>query len=293
MIASPPPVAWLNGVLIPSRDLHLSVDDAGFRQGVIAVERLRTYEGRVAALESHVVRWRRTLEALSLNLAVDVDDIRERIDALIEANRDWVTQNHDCGIVMLATPGTPSAGPEAPEPTQIVHLLPLDLTKILHHRATGQPLFITDVEQPSGKCWPRDIKVRCRLHYYLADQQARDHHPGAVGLLIDHDGTITESSVANIAILRDQQVIAPPIDQVLPGITQDLVKQACDEVGLVWRTERLWPAEVREADEVWLMGTDGGLWFANRVDGRAIHGEQPGPCYVRTLTAFDRLIRSA
>ena len=279
-----PLIAWQNGSFIPEADLRISVNDIGFRQSVIAVERLRTYHGRVAALDAHIVRWRRTLEELYLNIQVDVDELRERMERLLERNRDWLNVVGDCGIVLLATPGL-SGGVAGVN--ELCHLISLDLQKIAQHRQSGQPVFITDVEQPSAKCWPRDIKVRCRLHYYLADTQAREHHPAAIGVLTDHDGTITETSVANIAVVRGGRVIAPPKDQVLPGITQQQVERCCEALSIPWTYERLWPAQVREADELWLMGTDGGLWFANRIDGAAISDGKPGEYFAQALAAFD------
>ncbi len=289
MTHSSPTIAWHNGVFISTDRLHVGVDDIGFRQSVIAVERLRTYHGKVTALEAHVVRWRRTLEELYLTTPVVLNDIQARIAHLLSENRGWLNDVGDCGIVMLATPGMPGRS-DYPYGNEWIHLIPIDHAKIAQHQTAGQPLFITNVEQPSSRCWPRDIKVRCRLHYYLADQQAREHHPDAVGLLIDQDGTITETSVANIAIVRGGQILTPPSDQVLPGITQQIVQQACHELGLPWQCERLWPAEIREADEVWLMGTDGGLWFANRVDGGNIGKPLPGPMYRRVMPVFQVVV---
>jgi branched-chain amino acid aminotransferase len=287
---SSPPVAWHDGQFVNASELRISLDDVGFRQGVVAVERMRTYGGKVSALEPHIVRWRRTLEELYLAIPVDLDQIRERVESLLERNRDWLSIAGDCGIVMLATPGTAQPAGGCSTPNEILHLMPISHHKVERHRTLGQPVFVTDVEQPSGKCWPRDIKVRCRLHYYLADMQAREHHPDAVGLLIDHDGTVTETSVANLAIVRRGKIFSPPVDQVLPGVTQQLVREACQRVGFEWCEERLWPSEVRDADEVWLMGTDGGLWFANRVDGHPIQREKPGPSYQRVQDAFSQMV---
>jgi len=286
-----PTMAWQNGIFTPFDDVHVPLNDAGFRQGVVAVERLRTYHGAVAALEAHIVRWRRTLEELYISMSIDVEMIERRIDQLLKENQGWLNDVGDCGIVMLATPGSPVEIGSIARPNEMMHLIAIDHQKVERHRVHGQPLFVTNVEQPSGKCWPRDIKVRCRLHYYLADQQAHEHHLDSVGLLVDHDGTVTESSVANIAIVKNGKVMLPPIDQVLPGITQQIVQSACVQAGVSWQYERLWPAEIREADEVWLMGTDGGLWFANRVDGAKIATGGPGNLYSICLPIFDQMIR--
>ncbi len=286
-----PPTAWQNGSFIDHSELRIDFDDIGFRQGVIAVERLRTYGGNVAQLNRHVIRWRRTLEELYLTLGVVTDEIAARIGELLRLNQTWLDQVGDCGIVMLASPGI-TTGPSPAQPNQWMHLIELDHARIAAQRTHGQRLFITDVQQPADRCWPRDIKVRCRLHYYLADAQAREHHRDAIGLLVDHDGTVTETSVANIAIVRGDVVYSPPVDQVLPGITEACIRELVQATGRVWNHEALWPAEIREADEVWLMGTDGGLWYASHVDGSPVgKGPSPGtagPIYSEILKAFDK-----
>ena len=279
--------AWHNGQLVNASDLSVPVTDIGFRQGVVAVERLRTYDGRVASLHAHVVRWRRTIEELYLSVAVDTDAIGERIESLLEKNRGFIDEVRDCGITMLATPGDATSG----QANEMMHLNAIDHERVARHRKDGQSIFVTDIHQPSGRCWPRDIKVRCRLHYYLADMQARDHHEDAAGLLVDDDGSVTDTSTSNIAIVKNSIVTSPPPGQVLPGVTQQTVRQVCSSAGVHWHDEALWPAEIRDADEVWLMGTDGGWWFANRVDGAAV-GQGKTPSLYQTLHPdFDKEIR--
>lgn len=281
----------------------VSVDDVGFRQSVVAVERLRTYNGRVIELHPHLIRYRRTLDFLGIDACVDEAAISSRIDELIVRNQSWCAGEHDFGITMLATPGemTPTRSNLSSASdyqqiitqiiTQIVHLNPLDHQKIRHHQLSGQPLVVTDVKQPPAESWPRDIKVRCRLHYYLADRQAREFAGGGVGVLIDADGSITETSVANLAIVIDGEIVSPPREQVLPGVTQDLVQRIASGMAIPWRHETIYPAEIRTSDEIILMGTDGGIWFANQVDGHPINGEQPGEIYKKLLNGFDSYVQ--
>lgn len=265
--------------------IGIGLNDIGFRQSVVAVERLRTYNGRVLQLASHLVRYRRTLDFLGIDLCVERETFAPIISELIHRNQIWCDQERDFGITLLATPGE-----SASSPTSIIHLNPLDHSKIRQQRTSGQPLVVTAVKQPARECWPRDIKVRCRLHYYLADREARQFAGGAIGVLIDHDGSVTETSVANLAVVVKGEIISPPSEQVLPGITQALVQRLAMETGISWRNEIIYPAELRAADEVILMGTDGGIWFANRVDGQPIHDQQPGEVYKQLLTSFDRYV---
>ncbi len=270
---------------ISADELCVSVDDIGFRQSVVAVERLRTYGRRLVCLPQHIIRWRRTLDHLAIPVPVDEDAIAARIDELIGRNEPWCRQQGDFGITMLATPGCdPRRGAGA---TEILHLNPLNQAKIQRHRDLGQPLVITDVQQPPEKSWPRDIKVRCRLHYYLADRAAQQINPDAVGVLLDADGSVTETSIASLAICRAGGIVSPPPAQVLPGITQQVVQQVAQQLGVAWSHATLFPADLREAEEVWLMGTDGGLWFADRVDGVLIGDGCPGVVYQKLLAGFD------
>lgn len=275
---------------MPLGQVGIGVNDVGFRQSVVAVERLRTYGGSVLDLQPHLIRYRRTLDFLGIDFNVDEVAIAHLIDELIDRNKAWCEAEKDFGITMLATPGDSMPG-NVPNATQIIHLNPLDHPKIEQHQATGQPLVVTSVKQPAPECWPRDIKVRCRLHYYWADRQARQFTSNAIGVLIDSDGTITETSVANLAIVVRGEIVSPPSEQVLPGITQDLAQRIAFAHGISWRNEKIYPAELRSADEVILMGTDGGIWFANRVDGQPIHDGRPGKIHQKLLHGFDRHVR--
>lgn len=284
-------LAWANPgreAWVPFPQLAVSIQDVGFRQGVVAVERLRTYDGRVFELTEHLTRWRRTLEHLQIRTDSTDSRLGGLIRSLIDHNRDWCRAAGDFGITLLATPGRID-DPQS-RPSEWLHLNPLPAELIAKRRAAGQPLMITPVQQPSPHCWPRDIKVRCRLHYYSADAFARQLGPDALGVLVDADGSITDTSIANLVLFRDGRILSPPIEQVLPGVTQHVVRGLAKQIGLAWQHLTLFPADVRGADEVWLMGTDGGLWFANRVDGAPIGDGLAGPVYQRLLAEWDRYV---
>jgi len=266
---------------VAASSIGVSANDIGFRQGVVAVERLRTYHGRPAHFDRHLVRWRRTLDFLGIAVSTDSAEINDRITELIRRNRSWCDAAGDFGITMVATPG------EATRPTEMMHLNPLDHAQIARRQSVGQPLVITGVCQPPMQSWPRDIKVRCRLHYYQADRIARQLMSDGLGVLVDADGSVTETSVANLAIVINNEIWSPPPSHVLPGVTQEWVEQLASDLAFSWGYRPIYPAELRQADEVWLMGTDGGLWFADRVDGVPVGDGTGGRVYRKLLAAFE------
>lgn len=261
--------------------MALGIDDLGFLQGVTAVERLRTWSGQLPLLDEHLRRFQHTAETLKI---VGLPTAEQLADLMRQLRTHNATDS-DTGIVIFATPGRrPSTGsPVAPnnaapnnadsvtlagtQPTLGIHCSPLDFPRLERLRRDGQPLVITDVRQPPLDCWPRDIKVRCRIHYYLADQQAREHDPEAGGVLIDDDSSITETSTANVLAVFGNRLVIPPAGRVLPGVMLQTVCRLAEQEGLEIERRPIAAEMLTEADEVLLTGSEAGLWPASKIDG--------------------------
>lgn len=279
-------IGFLRGQWVPHSQMHLGVDDIGFRQGVTSVERLRTYQGRIFALEAHLRRWQWSNDKLGIEPLPSAKETTEKLNELLQRNQVLIRHEQEIGITMFATPGTPGGS----SPTFGLHLNRLNHERIQLHRQRGQPLIVTDVRQPPSASWPRSIKSRARIHYFLADAFAARHRDHSLGVLIDEDGSITETSTSNIAIVKQDQIISPPADRVLAGVTQLMIEILAQDLSLPWSKAPVSIEHLIDADEVLLMGTDGGIWFANSVSNREISGGNPGSTYLALRDAFDHLI---
>ena len=277
------PIGYLNGQWVPQSELRVSVSDDGFRYAATAVERLRTYGRKIFQLPAHLRRWRGTLAAIGIEGTPNDAVIEKLVDELLCKNTPTTDRLGDIGVVIVATPGF---GNESP--TLAIHLNIIDHRLVIDRHRYGQPLVVTDVVQPSPMSWPRGIKVRCRLHYYLADQIARQSHAGASGVLLDEDGSITETSISNIAIVKDGEIVSPPKDRVLGGITQSVTERIAKQHSMRWTKRAVSVLELVSADEVLLMGTDSGIWFACSVDGETKMANPSGSVYSVLRSGFDR-----
>lgn len=281
-------VGYLNGRWMLNDKMSLSVNDGGFRQGVTVVERLRTYNGKLFATDAHLQRWEHSASELQLDGLPSVADIQSLLNELLDRNSTIIEAHQDVGITIFATPGV------AGESTIGLHLNPLNHLQNAVRQQSGQPLVMTDVQQPAFESWPRSIKVRCRIHYYRADLIARRHAEAAVGVLLDRDGSVTETSIANLAIVLNDEVVSPEPSQILGGVTQAEIERLADRAGLRWEKRRIMPQELVDSTEILLMGTDCGLWFANEVwfdSANAVgQAKQAGPVYSRLRSMFDDLV---
>lgn len=273
-------LAWLNGRFIARGELLLPIDDLGFVQGVTAVERLRTWGGKIPLLARHLARFLSSADTLRIEPLPSAEEIAATLQRLVDhhfasCHFDATTSLHkpqavpDVGLTLFATPGPAGQG----KPTVAAHLNRLDHERLGRQVTFGQPLILTSILQPPPQCWPREIKVRSRLHYYLADMEARKSHPAAIGALVDTDGSVTEASTCNLFLVEDDQLIGPPADRVLAGIMGETVCRLAAESGMRVVRRPLWPEELR-GGHVWLTGSEGGLWWASAVDGRN-HPREP------------------
>ncbi|TWT74435.1 D-alanine aminotransferase [Posidoniimonas polymericola] len=278
------PPAYLNGEWTDDARLSMPVGDLGFSMGVTVTERLRTFGAAPFRQPQHIARLRRSLEIIGLpaepiaaELDAAVSEYAKQIEPLRKPGDDWA-------IVVFATPGSGDG------PTRCVHGFPLPFSQWARQYEGGVALQVSDHHQTPANCWPPELKCRSRMHYYLADQQARRKEAGARALLLDQHGFVGEASTANVMVYREHEgVISPPIEKVLPGVSVAVVRELADSLGTPFIERDLTIGEFRAADEAWLASTSVCLLPVVRCDGVAIGSGQPGPHYLRFLAAWGEL----
>lgn len=275
--------AYWCGEWVAFEGVRIAPDDLGFRQGVTAVERLRTYHRHPFEVAAHLDRWRRSVDAIGIAGLPDRDRLAALLSELLRRNEAVVKSEGDVGITLFATPG--KAGGDSP--TLGLHLNRLDFAKAERFRVRGQPLVVTDVVQPDPATWPRAIKVRSRLHYFLADREARRVDPDASGVLLDQDGTLTETGIASLAIIEGDAIVSPPVDRVLGGITQQVAERLADECSIAWSFRPITAGRASSASGIMLMGTDTGIWHASSLNGRPMAACE---AYRRLRDRFERTV---
>jgi branched-subunit amino acid aminotransferase/4-amino-4-deoxychorismate lyase len=275
-------IAYHSGRWVDGDRVALSAADPAVTQAVTAVERLRAYQGVLFQRDRHLDRWARTTNELLIAGLPMRNELSSLLDQLVRRNAAWIAAHHPFGVVMFASPGC------GDEPTLVMDLYPIDPAQMEQRITRGSTVLVTSVEQPPNASWSRNIKVRCRLHYYLADLEARRTARDAIGVLVDADGTITESSIANVLIVEKGRVVCPPPDQILLGVSLQVIRDLAMGIGIQWCEERITPQRLRRADEVLLTGTSCGIWFGSSVDGSEIRS--CGPVYRQLRAAFETLI---
>src|SRR3954468_1719385 len=95
-------------------------------------------------------------------------------------------------------------------------------------------------------------------------------------VLLDREGFVTEGPGFNVFAVTDGAV-ATPDRGVLEGITRLSVIELCAKLGIACEARRLPAEELRQADEVFITSTAGGVMGVTRLDGRILGNDRPGP----------------
>ncbi len=256
-----------------------------FGDGVYEV--LRSYQGRIFALDEHMDRFANSLHAVAIE-GISVDAVRQRVltsfaEAAIPNAKIYFHVTRGSALRDLA-----AHIPDGPN----FFLTVTELTENPEEKAQG----IRVSTQPDWR-WKRDaIKASNLLANGLA-RPAAEELGCQEAVLVDDQGLITEGASSAFFAIRPAATepsgsgvvlqTAPLTANVLPSVTRHYVLQAAAEIGLSVREESLTSDQARAAQELFIAVTTRDLIPVAQCDQAVIGSGKPGPWTQRLQTAFD------
>lgn len=284
------PLAWINGTLRPFSQTGLPAWDLGVVAGAAVTEMARTYQHRSFRLKRHIARLTSSLAALEFPQRWTAEDLQKAAESIVQNNAREISAVQDLGIVLFSTAGsnpTYLAG-VGDQTTTVIHtfILPFHLWR--SGLQQGVRLRIPEIRQIPDDCFPVEHKVRNRLHWWLADQQAAKLEPGSKALLLDHSGFITETSTSCFYIVRDGK-ISTPDRGVLKSLSSELVEELASALQIPFSRRQISVDELLTADEAFLSSTPVGLLPVSRIEGRPYPFSQPNSVFMRLMEKWETL----
>ena len=209
------PLVYLNGRMRPASQASLAIYDAGIVLGATVTEMTRTFRGRLFRLEDHLARLYRSLKYVRIDIGLSPAELTGISEELVAHNAALLADGEELGLIHFVTPGEyrtyagSAGGAPAAGPTVCIHTFPLPYELWAEKLLQGARVVTPSIRHVPPQCYDPKIKYRSRMHYYLADQEARAADPGASALLLDLDGNVTETSGANFLIVEQGAIIAP------------------------------------------------------------------------------------
>lgn len=277
-----PEIANINGEFVPWERALVHVEDRGFQFADAVYEVMRTYGGRLFAVDEHVARLFRSLEAIDLRHRYSKEQL-----AGIAAEGVRRSEFAEAVVYLQITRGRSPrsrAVPAAYEPTLVMtvrELQPLP-REVLENGVKA----ITLADNRWSRC---DIKSVALLANVLAHHTARN--AGAHdAIFVEPDGAVTEATAGNVFVVNGGRLRTPAKGpKILAGVTRDKILAAAGAAGLPVTEERITQAELLSADEIFLTSTTAEVLPVTRVDDRAIGTGKPGPAGKRVYEQFVRM----
>ena len=286
------PLAYLNGEFVPFSAARLPVSDMGVVHGATVTEMARTFGQRCFRLDRHVDRLCDSLRAVGFQIAETPAEIAGISERLIAENAALLPAGHELGLIQFVTAGTNltyvgAAGrATSRKPTVCIHTFPLPFELWAEKYTAGQALVIPAARHVPPAALDPKIKSRSRLHWYLADEQARRIDPQAVALLLDVEGNLTETSSGNFFVVRDGRIFTPSAKNILEGVSRQVVLELAAELRIELVEQDLQAYHALTANEAFVSSTPYCLLPVTRINQTVIGDGLPGPIYNRLLAAW-------
>jgi len=267
-------VAMIQDKIVPAGGLEPVYFDRGTYFGDGVYEVLRSYDGKMFALEEHLQRFANSLSAIEIT-GVDIDQIRSRVQ------KAFNTANiSNAKIYFHITRGS------APRD----HLWDADLEPNFFLTVTeladdseAKKQGIAVSTYPDLR-WKRcDIKSLNLLPNVLARMEAARKGCGEA-ILVDEAGLITEGSHSAFFAIFGQELQTTPLTaNILPSITRKFAIEAGKNIGLEIIEKSLTPQQANRADELLIAVTTEDIVPVVKFDGKGIGDGKPGK-YTKLLT---------
>lgn len=268
-MANSGPFVFLNGRFVARTDATLDIEDRGSLFGDGVYEVLRYYEGKALAMDAHVERLCRSLNAIRLNPGNMIDTIGEQSDSL--ARRNGFENALMYWHVSRGSAPRSHPIPDNITPTILMIAYPEAAVTIDTPPQEVAAAFSEDVR------WHHcSIKSLMLLPAVLAQDSAR--RSGDDHAILHRGSTVTEGAAHNVFAIREGVLWTHPADQwILAGITRQLVIDIARTCDLIVREEAFTTTFLKNADEVLLTGTSTHVAAVVRLDDTVIGDGHAGP----------------
>lgn len=290
------PLVSLNGQLIPASQASLKIYDAGVVLGATVTEMTRTFRHQPFRLEDHVARLFRSLKYVRLDIGMTQEQLVAASHELLAHNTRLIAADDELGLIhfvtageygsYVAVPGTPVRT----GPTICMHTFPMPFALWAARVKSGAHVITPSIRHVPPQCYDPKMKYRSRMHYFLADQEARLADPQALALLLDLDGNVTETSGANFLIVENGTIVSPTLRNTLPGISRATVIELAAELGIPFAERDIQVHSVMNADEAFLSSTPYCLCPVTKINGVVIGDGQPGSVFRRVMSEWNELV---
>lgn len=265
--------AFIDGEYVPIAEACIPIMDTGFLRSDVTYDVVAVWNGKFFRLEDHLDRFERGWNRLQMKPDVSKDEIRE---VLFECVRRSGIRN--AYVDMIMSRGIDEDGSRDPRRFRnrfYAYAIPYVWIVKPEDQEVGTHLVIAE---KTIRIPPNAIDPTVKNFHWgdltRAVYEAYDRG-GYTVVLPDAEGNITEGPGFNVFVYYEDTLLTPE-SGVLEGITRRTVLDLADELGIPARLGTFGANVLKEADEVFITSTAGGVMPVTKVNGKAVGMGTPG-----------------
>ncbi|MCD4831306.1 MAG: aminotransferase class IV [Anaerohalosphaeraceae bacterium] len=274
------PLAMIDNKIVELDQLDPACLDRGTFFGDGVYEALRSYNGKLFALDEHLVRFERSLSEIEIG-GVDIEDIRRKVIKVYE-----LSGISNAKIYFHITRGT---GPREHFSRELTPRFFLTITDAPDGRE-AKTNGISVISTPDTR-WKRcDIKTLNLLPNVLAKSKA-EKNGCEEAIFVNDDDLLTEgTSSAFFAFFTDILRTTPLSANILSSVTREFVLKACQNLGICVEEKSVALSEVPKADEMFIAMSSKNIVPIVRFDSVKIGNGTPGKNTKLLIAEFANLV---
>jgi hypothetical protein len=249
--------------------------------------------GRMLALDAHIARMAASIGWERARVGEVYAELLRAVESerAAEARAGWAAGDHEAAGSPAAA-GDPAAAGSPEAAGWIFPLVTFDAGELgFRLRPFTPDALRTDAslwtcDEPDTRTSPGLKGPDFPLQHHWRAKAQRAGADEAV--LVDEDGFVREGAFSSIVHWRDGALCASASHERLPSVTESAVVQAARTDGLSVDRRRARVAEIRAADEVWILSSLHGIRVVHTWDGEPVSAQGRAQRYRERLLAMER-----
>ena len=279
----PEGAAYVDGRYMPIADAAIPITDWGYRRSDVTYDVVGVWGGAFFRLDDHLRRFRASMQSIRLDPPESDDEIRHVLTECVR--RSGLREAY---VAMDCLRGRPKPGlPRHPlNCRNYIAAFAIPWVWVMSEEMQARGAHLIVAKTPRIADASVDPRVK-NFHWgdltrglFEASDQGADNC-----VLTDGNGFVTEGPGFNVFTVTNGAVSTSD-HGALEGITRLSVEELCRDLGMPFAIRPLPVDELREADEIFLATTAGGIMPASRIDGHIMGNDRPGPVSAQLRETF-------
>lgn len=263
----------MDGQYLPISEAKISVLDYGFLHSDATYDVVHVWEGAFFRLDDHLDRFFAGLDKLHMSIPYDKKQVTEILHNCVALS--GLKNSYVEFICTRGTSPTFSRDPRDAVNRFIAFAIPFGSVANPQQMKHGLHAAITRLQRIP----PQSVDPTVKNYHWLDLVKGlyAAYEAGAdTAMLVDAEGNVSEGPGFNIFAVTDGNVLTPEYG-VLRGITRQTIFDICHTLGVDCLAGELSPTMLKQADEVFVTSTAGGVMPVTKIDGEPIGRGSPGP----------------